>query len=118
MRTKQPTTTASAPETRKNDPNLNWAMYNPDKANPRTIPAEKPTALQQAKCDHAIGIRNIVAQRDEARAHADKLAEALRECQTQFGSLGYSQPTKHATKRFLAINEIARAALAAYEESR
>lgn len=44
MNTKQDNQTASAPETRKNDPNKNWAMYNPDKVNPRTIPSEKPTA--------------------------------------------------------------------------
>jgi DNA gyrase/topoisomerase IV subunit A len=70
--------------------------------------------------DHVVSAR-VVIKMLEAKAikaaHADKLAEALRDCFTSDGATAFARPT-FAPQRLRAINNIVNCALAAYEADR
>jgi hypothetical protein len=59
-------------------------------------------------------LANVIKERDEARTHADKLAEALRDCITAPGALA-ERSHEYALRRLATITATAREALAAYE---
>ncbi len=59
-------------------------------------------------------ISKIIAERDSLKTHADKLAEALRDCVTTEGALA-ERSHEYALRRLASITATAREALAAYE---
>lgn len=83
-------------------------------------PAEREevnSLMESAQEDLESVLYQLVWQRDDAKAHAQRLADALRDCETSDGATAFVHP-KYAPQRLRAINELVREALAEWSKQK